>query len=416
MAWREKRDALSERARTSSGSCAMRRMPNDTIIVSVGDLQVVTASGDPGLPTDAHGGNDVMIATVRAGHGVLTLLGDDADLQGRSRGGNDLLVADVEGEGTYTYIDGDAQTMSGHSRGGNDTIYVDASHTRYSSLSVLGDAGNTMSGDARGGNDDIIAVMGSRASGSFGGDTGYVMSDNAHGGNDILNVTQAGIYGGASMSGDALYAMSGNTFGGNDILIYTVGVEARSGGASLEGDTHYMSDNARGGDDILIATVDGNPDSTSIALTGDASNMSGNTHGGNDILLGGERGDWLYGDARIYAPTAPGSITGGRDLLDGGGGNDQLWGGPNNDLFVFGTGSGQDVINDFNQGNMAVGSTVREHDVIDLHAYGFAGWTDLKSLISDDGAGHAVIQLTANDTITLDGVRAADLKASDFIV
>lgn len=184
----------------------------------------------------------------------------------------------------------------------------------------------------------------------------------------------------------------------------------------MAGDADYMSGNARGGDDVLIAAVDGNPDSTSITMFGDASNMSGNAHGGNDILVGSARGDWLFGDANIYAPAVGSSITGGRDLLNGGGGDDQLWGGPNNDLFVFNAGSGQDVINDFDQGNKAAGSTAREHDVIDVHAYGFAGWADLKNLISDDSAGNAVIHLTASDTITLDGVHAADLNARDFIV
>jgi len=144
--------------------------------------------------------------------------------------------------------------------------------------------------------------------------------------------------------------------------------------------------------------------------------MSGNAHGGNDILIGSSRDDLLYGDAQTYAPFTAGSITGGKDILNSGGGNDQLWGGPNNDLFVFNTGSGQDVINDFDQGNKAVGSTAREHDAINVHDYGFAGWAELKSLISDNSSGNAVIHLTANDTITLDGIHAADLHAKDFIV
>ena len=50
-------------------------------------------------------------------------------------------------------------------------------------------------------------------------------------------------------------------------------------------------------------------------------------------------------------------------MLNGGHGSDQLWGGPNNDGFVFNKGSGLDVINDFGQGNKAVGSTAREHDL-----------------------------------------------------
>ena len=42
----------------------MRRMSNDTIIVSVGSQQFVTEFGDPGLPNDGRGGSDKMIATV----------------------------------------------------------------------------------------------------------------------------------------------------------------------------------------------------------------------------------------------------------------------------------------------------------------------------------------------------------------
>lgn len=394
----------------------MRHMPNDTIIVSVGDLQLVSEFGDPGLPIDGRGGNDIMIATVDAGTASLLFVGDEGTLQGRMHGGNDLLVATIQGFGVYAYLDGDAQTMSDHAHGGNDVLHVDASNSIYTSIYLAGDSETAMTGDTKGGNDLITADMGNRSYGAFGGDAGAIMTDNAHGGNDIINVTQAGSYGGASISGDALVSMIGDAVGGNDILTYTVGANAWSGGGSLWGDADDMSDNARGGDDILIAAVEGNPNSTSIALFGDASHMSGNAQGGNDILRGSDRGDWLYGDASTYSPFTGSSIAGGKDVLNGGGGNDQLWGGPNDDLFVFNPGSGQDVINDFNQGNKAAGSTAGEHDVINLHDYGYADWAALKNLISDDGSGNAVIHMTANDTITLNGVHAADLHAKDFIV
>ena len=394
----------------------MRHMPNDTIITNVGSQELVLIFGDPGLATDGRGGNDKMIATVDGGPSTLLLVGDDEDLRGQSHGGNDHFVADAMGFGVYVTVDGDARTMSGQAHGGNDVLDVDATDSIYTTTSLFGDAEMAMTEEARGGNDVIIGTMGDRAYGTFVGDAGTTMNDDTRGGNDIINVTQSGVYGAASISGDALIDMRGEARGGNDILIYTIGTEARSGGAFMVGDADYMSGNARGGDDVLIATVDGNPDSTSITMFGDASNMSGSAHGGNDILVGSERGDWLYGDAHIYAPAVDGLITGGRDLLNGGGGNDQIWGGPNNDLFVFGIGSGQDVINDFNRGNEAAGSTAPEHDVINVQGYGFADWAALKSLISDDGSGNAVIHLTANDTVTLEGVHAADLHAGDFIV
>ena len=86
---------------------------------------------------------------------------------------------------------------------------------------------------------------------------------------------------------------------------------------------------------------------------------------------------------RILSPTSPGSITGGTDILNGGAGNDQLWGGPNDDKFVFNVGSGNDTINDFNQGNSAVGSTATEHDIINVHDYHFADWNTLQAEITE---------------------------------
>ncbi|MGX1165785.1 serralysin [Bradyrhizobium sp. USDA 372] len=394
----------------------MRRMPNDTMIVSVGSQELVTEFGDPGLQIDGHGGNDIMIATVDDGPSSLLFVGDEAMLEGRSHGGNDLLVATVQGRLTYSYLDGDAQIMSGQAHGGNDVLHVEAARATFANVYLSGDAEIAMTGEAKGGNDLITAEMGDRSYGAFSGDSGSLMSDNARGGNDVISVVQAGLSGNVSMSGDALISMIGNARGGSDMLIYTIGADARSGGASLFGDGGYMSDNARGGDDVLIARVDGNPDSTSITLVGDGSLMSGNAQGGSDILYGSDRGDRLYGDASIYTPAVGGSIAGGRDILNGGGGNDQIWGGPNNDLFVFNAASGQDVINDFDQGNKAGGSTAAEHDVIDVHRYGLAGWSALKGLIGNDGSGNAVIHLTTDDTITLNGIHAADLKATDFII
>ena len=87
----------------------------------------------------------------------------------------------------------------------------------------------------------------------------------------------------------------------------------------------------------------------------------------------------LYGDAVSYSPSSPGSITGGTDILWGGAGNDQLWGGPNNDAFVFSPRSGNDTIQDFNQGNLAVGSTATEHDIINVQDYHFAGWAPCRT-------------------------------------
>jgi serralysin len=111
----------------------MRHMPNDTIIVSVGNQQFVAEFGDPGLPIDARGGNDKMIATVDGANAVLTLVGDDQTMQGHSHGGNDFLVATVTGFGDYVSVDGDAQSMSDQAMAA--TTYCTSMH-RHRSIRV----------------------------------------------------------------------------------------------------------------------------------------------------------------------------------------------------------------------------------------------------------------------------------------
>jgi Ca2+-binding RTX toxin-like protein len=212
------------------------------------------------------------------------------------------------------------------------------------------------------------------------------------------------------MSGDG-GEMYDNAHGGDDTLIVTGSGSDPSPEIFLVGESSAMFDSAQGGNDILTSN------SSLVAhLYGDCHDMFDSAQGGNDTLNGGSGNDFLYGDAQNYVPTFAGSITGGTDILNGGAGNDQLWGGPNDDTFVFNVGSGNDVINDFNKGNSVVGSTATEHDVIDVQAYPFNDWGTLQSKISNDVNGNAVIQLSANDSITLVGVHAADLHETDFII
>ena len=82
---------------------------------------------------------------------------------------------------------------------------------------------------------------------------------------------------------------------------------------------------------------------------------------------------------------------------------------------MFKVGSGNDVINDFNQGNSAVGSAAPEHDVINVQAYDFVDWHALLAATNDDVSGNAVIHLST-DSITLAAVHTADLHQTDFII
>ena len=234
------------------------------------------------------------------------------------------------------------------------------------------------------------------------------MCDSARGGSDTLTVTNSGDSSQADLFGDA-HTMDGSVQGGNDTL--TVTNAGLGSHADLYGDAVELENNPQGGNDLLTATDSGL--GSSATLFGDASIFNNfSAHGGNDTLIGGVGNDTLYGDAKTYV--APGSFTGGTDILNGGAGNDQLWGGPNDDTFVFNVGSGNDTINQFNRGNSAVGSTATEHDVIDVHAYGFS-WSDLQTKFSEV-SGNAVIQLSANDSINLVGVDFNDLHQTDFII
>ncbi|MBN8474837.1 calcium-binding protein [Sulfuritalea sp.] len=92
---------------------------------------------------------------------------------------------------------------------------------------------------------------------------------------------------------------------------------------------------------------------------------------GNDVLVGGAGDDainGLGGIDTIYGQAGNDSLDGGggddaligyvgNDVLDGGAGNDGLQGGAGNDTYLFGNGSGQDVIHDYD-------STVGNFDMV----------------------------------------------------
>ncbi|HHY72201.1 MAG TPA: hypothetical protein GX497_03070, partial [Bacillus bacterium] len=110
--------------------------------------------------------------------------------------------------------------------------------------------------------------------------------------------------------------------GGNDTLYGANGDDQLDGGA---GDDKLYGGN---GADILLGGT-GND-----ALYGE---------NGNDVLRGGEGNDSLYGGY-------------GNDELDGGAGNDYLDGSYGNDVYLFGRGSGEDTMYDYDStaGNMDV--------------------------------------------------------------
>jgi len=113
---------------------------------------------------------------------------------------------------------------------------------------------------------------------------------------------------------------------------------------------------------------------------------------GNDTLNGGEHNDVLDGGA-------------GADKLYGGTGNDQETGGAGADQFTINAKAfGADTVTDF------------ENGVDKIRIQGVAGWDDFSDVaVSANGSGWAVITFPDGSTITLTGVLASAVDASDFL-
>ncbi|MBL0371022.1 hypothetical protein JJB09_03185 [Rhizobium sp. KVB221] len=102
--------------------------------------------------------------------------------------------------------------------------------------------------------------------------------------------------------------------------------------------------------------------------------------------------------------------TAGKDILTGKGGDDTLKGMAGPDTFVFRKGDDADIILDFN----AKGAT---HDILDIRTVSaIANFKDLMANHVDTVKGGVEIDGLNGDTITLQGVKLADLDAGDFLI
>ncbi|MDH6268603.1 hypothetical protein M2360_004010 [Rhizobium sp. SG_E_25_P2] len=92
--------------------------------------------------------------------------------------------------------------------------------------------------------------------------------------------------------------------------------------------------------------------------------------------------------------------------ITGNSGDNWMTGKGGNDIFVFETGLGHDVVTDFNPG----------HDKIDLGGEGdFSSYSDLKSHMTAQGD-DVVIATDSGDTITLASTMLSELHKSDFLL
>jgi VCBS repeat-containing protein len=349
-----------------------------SINATTGALRFVTAPNFE-APTDANGDN-VYEVQVRASDGTLTsapvavnvtvtnvsgtFTGDD---------GNNVLVGTSEEDQLFGGAGNDILYGLGGSDGlyggdGNDAIVADTTDEPY-----LGGAGFDTLYLSGAGNQNInMAGIGFEA----------IV---ANGGSDVID-------GSGVSTGVTVYAGGGNdtiTGGvGNDVLVGQGGIDSYQGGA---GNDIIYADS----DDLVILGGDGT-DSV-VMVAGSTANLA----------LAGRGIEQVYGNSGNDVFDNSGGTAGvvfvsgaGNDTLIGGSATDRFYGGSGADSFGFATGGGNDVIQDWLDGE----------DSIDLtQVTGVDAFADL--VVTSSGA-NAIVNYGSGSIFIVGGAGLID--ASDF--
>ncbi|MBR2732935.1 MAG: calcium-binding protein, partial [Selenomonadaceae bacterium] len=250
--------------------------------------------------------------------------------------GSSIAVGDAAARTTAIKITGNklANTILGGSK--NDTLVGNAGND-----SLVGNAGNdSLNGGA--GNDSLYGGAGNDT--LFGGAGKDVFIYTA--GNDIISDYASGdkisvgdAISKASVSGkNVVFTVGKGTLtvtGGKDKTLAITDAKGKSYSAVV-GATDSMAITLTNSTkspvtlDAAVKTVDASKRTSAVKITGNASANS---------IVGGTKNDTLYGDA-------------GNDTLYGGAGNDSLWGGAGKDTFIYTRGDGNDVIYNFESGDL----------------------------------------------------------------
>ncbi len=356
-----------------------------------------------------------------------------------------LRVADKGGDGRDTLIS--IEDVAG-------SIFGDSIVGSTSSNTLSGDAGadrivgltgndilNGGSGDdvlfGNSGADTLNGGDGAdRLNGGFGVDT---MAGGA--GDDIYFVDESSdvVIEGADEGFDKVVIQQGTGFFGAvaNVEVYILDFSAGTTGflngldnfndTLIGGDSHD-SLNGFSGDDLLLG---GNGDDIlqggegNDLLRGEAGNDTLSAGAGDDILLGGAGNDALIGISGFNRLNGQA----GDDTLIGGNGADRLNGGLGDDV-MFANGNGEDVnLSDgatdrfliaANSGIDTIFGFIDGEDQIDFRGINdqtgrFPSFAAVAQTISEVN-GNATITISTNDIITLVGVPASALDASDFIL
>lgn len=277
--------------------------------------------------------------------------------------------------------------------GTEDNDYIDCSSGKITAGILTYPISHRVVIDGMDGDDTLFgSIYDDTIYGGAGNDeiNGYLGDDDIYGasGNDIIygDTGNDEIRGGDGV--DIIYGESGNDIvygdGDSDFLYGGSGNDTIYGGTDADevfgegGDDELHGD---GGDDLVVGgsgedlIYGGDGDDILSGEDGNDKLYGGN---GNDIVLGDDGNDTLYGEN-------------GDDILDGGSGDDYLEGGSGNDIYIYGKGSGNDVIYDYYGIN-----TIKFVDLLP---------EDLRVVYPPSGYNALITIMSTGETLTIKGFR-----------
>lgn len=383
---------------------------------------VLGGNADDSLRGDAHGN------ALDGGLGDDTLngmAGDDTIIGGlgadRMGGGRGVDTVSYLGSAGAVSVDLSAQTASGGDAAGDTLSGFENAAGGVGDDTLTGSNGaNSLFGDAGadqidGGAGDDTVEGGAGADILLGG-LGIDVLSYAHAAGRVTASLLAGSATGSDATGDTFSGfegVEGSRF--RDRLIGDGNANWLNGAAGDDGlrggggdDTivgGLGADTMSGGKGIDTLSYEDATSFVSVSLTGGFTfgvHAQGDTFSGFENLTGGSAGDGLYGDDEANVIRGGG----GGDFIDGRAGNDRLHGDAGDDFFYINDLSGKDRIYGFQAGGT--------EDQLMLQVAGINSFVDAMATASLVN-GNTVFHFSAETQLTLVGVDASALTASDFV-